>query len=194
MKEDAVKKFLDLIGSGHDPEAAAVGAGLPLSTLKQKGLQRQIQEALRIGTARLRSKITSLALEAGDARTLENVLTHRVSQIDETEITVIERVIVRQGTCDHCGHPFMGPTSEPLRSERKRLSDPPARPPAIPMDDTQDSPSTDQTTGRRAALMELVHGGNTVVEIPSTDQRRTYGASEPYPFHPTPHNDNRGTP
>lgn len=169
------RKFLDLIAAGHDPEAAAVGAGLPLSATKRVALQGQIQDALRIGTARLRSRLTSLALGAGDARTLENVLTHRMAQIDETEISSISRVIVHQGKCEHCGYPLVEPASG-VHRKRTRLSDPPA----IPMDDTAppESPSVPGSTEhapthpihsrRTAAMMELVQGGNTVVEIPRT--------------------------
>ena len=165
-KENAAKrrKFLDLIAAGHDPEAAAVGAGLPLSVTKRIDLQNQIQDALRIGTALLRSKITSLALDAGDARTLENVLTHRAAQIDETEIKKIERVIVHQGKCEHCGRPFVEPASVDYQ-KRVKLSDPPA-----PVDAAAPSneASTDRTTGRRTALFDLIQGGNNVVEIPRT--------------------------
>ena len=187
MKENATKrkKFLDLIAAGHDPEAAAVGAALPLAITKRADLQTKIQDALRVGTARIRSELTRLALADGDARTLEGVLSHRMSQVDSTEVTRIERVIVRQGKCEHCGHSFVEPASVDYH-KRVKLSDPPAPvDDAAPSTEASTEASTNRTTGRRTAIMELVQGGNTVVEIPSTDQRRTYGASKPYPFHST---------
>lgn len=172
MKENAAmkrRKFLDLIAAGHDAEAACVGADLPLSTTKRADLQAKIQDAMRIGTARIRSELTRLAIADGDTRSLENILAHRTSQIDETEIKVIERVIVSHIKCPHCGFNLTEPASGTFRKLTK-LSDPPD-PPAIPMDDTQestDSHSTDQIQSRRTAILGLVQGGNTVVEIPRT--------------------------
>lgn len=168
-KENAAKrrKFLDLIAAGHDPEAAAVGAGLPLSTTKRQDLQSQIQDAMRIGTARLRSEITRLALADGDSRTLENVLAHRVSQIDDSGIKSIERVIVHQGKCEHCGRPFVEPASVDYH-KRVKLSDPPAPvDDAAPSNEASTEASPDRTTGRRTALFDLIQGGNNVVEIPT---------------------------
>lgn len=90
-------KLLKLISDGHDPEAAAVALGIDVSTVTQPGrkLKAAIKSALRVGTARLRSKVMELALSDGDIRALEKQLERREAQVaDEPGLTRIERIIV----------------------------------------------------------------------------------------------------
>lgn len=174
QKREKHRKFLDLIQAGHDPAAAAIGAGLPLSVTKLKALEGRIQDALEIGTARLRSKITSMALAGNDVRALENVLAYRQTQIAKAEIDIrhfVERVIVHQDKCPSCGFKLAGDASEGY-SKRTRPSDTPhtdlpsANLPTQIDAATEHVPSPAPIRNRKAAMFELLQGGNVVVEAP----------------------------
>ena len=171
MKENAAKKrkVLDLIQAGHDPAAAAVGAGLPLSVTKLAAMQDRIQDALRIGTARLRSKVTDLALAGGDVRALENILAHRETQLDKIEIGInhfIERVIVSQDKCPQCDAKLAGTASDEYRKRTRPTDTPHTDLDAVPSAPTEHVPSPAPIRNRKSAMLELIQGGNVVVEAP----------------------------
>ncbi len=102
MNDADQAEFLKLVRNGHDPEAAVVALDLDMSVLNDPELKPGIQEALRIGTARLRSKIMQLALDSNDVRALTQLLDRREA-LEVDGIARIERVILG-GKCKACGH------------------------------------------------------------------------------------------
>lgn len=98
------KKLLKLIEAGHAPEGAADSLNLDISVVNEEELRSEIDNALRVGTARLRSKVMELALEGGDVRALQIMLERREAvETADTGITRIERVILN-GRCRLCEH------------------------------------------------------------------------------------------
>jgi hypothetical protein len=78
MKADQRKHLLDLVMTGLDLEAAATQAGVPVSSIQRDAkLMAEVAAAYRVGSARLRAKLLTLAVEDGDARTLMQLLEQR---------------------------------------------------------------------------------------------------------------------
>src|SRR5688500_17525508 len=173
--------FLNAIKTGHDPEAAAIGAGLPLSVVSLKSMERDIESALRAGAALLRSKILEIALgqAEGDVPALERALARRealFASSDDNKL-IIERVIFSRDPCKKCGEPYeyedgngnkFKPQQFPFR-QRVRLSDPPRQPEPLVQPDEPAHTATARPRTRSEALLALVNGEG-VVEIPSTSR------------------------
>ena len=123
MTADDKAALIRLIESGHDPEAACASLNLPASTVIQPGpkLARGIQAALRVGTARLRSKVLELALAGDNVQALERQLDRREQAATAGKgLQLIERRVIFK--CEKCGHePELSPKGEesrPLHSAR----------------------------------------------------------------------------
>jgi hypothetical protein len=104
MMDANKEKLLKLIAAGHDCEAAAHALGIDAAALSDPDLKKSIQEAHRVATARLKSKIMQLALDSDDARSLLQLLERREAMAVDDKVTGIERVIV-DAICAHCGRP-----------------------------------------------------------------------------------------
>ena len=94
---------------GHDVQEAAQMASVPMAELNKAGptLRRQVDDAYRLATAKLRSKLLKGALEGdGDLRLLAGVLEHReaaqTASAAEDKIDTITIKIV-DARCPHCG-------------------------------------------------------------------------------------------
>ena len=112
MTAEDKAELLKLIESGHDPEAAAIAVGLPVSLVNspKPQLKKALDAALRVGTARLRGKIMELALKGDNVQALERQLERREAVVDDTGIGCIERRIVPgNGRCVHCHKPPFSP-------------------------------------------------------------------------------------
>ena len=112
MNADIKAKLLKHIENGHDPEAACIHVGLPVSAIEKPGpkLTAAIQAALRVGTSKLRSKVMELALKGDNVASLERQLERREAVVDDTGIGCIERRIVPgNGRCVHCHKPPFSP-------------------------------------------------------------------------------------
>jgi hypothetical protein len=81
MKAALRERILSLVASGYDVEGAAAEAGAKMAAVREdKQLQAGLGEAFKVGTARLRAKLTAMALDGGDVRALERLLDYREKQ------------------------------------------------------------------------------------------------------------------
>ncbi len=109
MDKGQRSKLLALVKAGHDVEEAAQMASVPMSAIDRAGptLRRQIDDAYRLATSKLRSKLLEGVLGGdGDLRLLAGVLEHREAAqtasaaevgINQIQVTVVE------AACPHCG-------------------------------------------------------------------------------------------
>ena len=109
MDKGQRSKLLALVKAGHDVEEAAQMASVPMSAIDRAGptLRRQIDDAYRLATSKLRSKLLEGVLGGdGDLRLLAGVLEHREATLPPSTadggITKIEVAIV-DSACPHCG-------------------------------------------------------------------------------------------
>jgi hypothetical protein len=78
MKAAVRQKLLELIGGGHDLEAATAVVGIDAKTIQSDSdLMEQVTAAYRAGTAKLRAQLLSFAVEGKDSRTLSTLLEKR---------------------------------------------------------------------------------------------------------------------
>ena len=101
------EELLTKLRNGHDLEAAAAALGIGEKQIDAAGskLAGEIDQAFKIGTSRLRSRLLELSLSNQDASALARLLDKREQQAEAVapDITLIRRVIV-SARCPHCGH------------------------------------------------------------------------------------------
>ncbi len=109
MNQEQRTEMLKLVRGGYDPEGAAVELGLPMSAVTKAGkkFRKQLDEAYRIATGRIRAKLLKSALADSDTTMLVKLLAARESreaEADPQPITLIKRIII-EPLCPHCGKP-----------------------------------------------------------------------------------------
>ncbi len=100
------EELLTKLRNGHDLKAAAAALGIGEKQIDAAGskLAGEIDQAFKIGTSRLRSRLLELSLSNQDASALARLLDKREQQAEAVApgITLIRRVIV-SARCPYCG-------------------------------------------------------------------------------------------